>query len=103
MDNETTQYSRDSLDEIIELLSNWHNDSTHFEHTFECFPMPDREALVEGDLERYHQVCDEMERLAKSLKADSKALYKLLESMKDNSKSLKAHDDYLESGDFICE
>ena len=50
MDNETTQYSRDSLDEIIELLSNWHNDSTHFEHTFECFPMPDREALVEGDL-----------------------------------------------------
>ncbi|MBD2179507.1 hypothetical protein H6F42_21575 [Pseudanabaena sp. FACHB-1998] len=102
MDNETTQYSRDSLDEIIELLTIWHSDSTHFETTFDCYPMPDRDALSEGDLERYHQICDEMTRLTKSLKADSKALYRLLETMRDNSKSLKAHDDYLESGDFIC-
>ena len=103
MNNETTQYSRDSLDEIIEMLSNWHSDSTHFETTFDCYPMPDREALIEGDLEQYHQVCDEMQRLSKSLTTDSASLYKLLETMRDDAKSLKAHDDYLEAGGFICE
>lgn len=103
MDNEITQYSRESLDEIIELLTNWHSDTTSFETTFDCYPLPDRDALIEGDLEQYHRVCDEMQELTKSLKADSKKLYKLLEMMRDNAKSLKAHDDYLESGDFICE
>ena len=103
MDNETTQYSRISLDEIIELLSGWQNDSTTFETTFDCYPTPDREALIEGDLAQYHQVCDEMQRLSKSLTTDSKALYRLLETMRDNAKSLKAHDDYLEAGGFICE
>lgn len=103
MDNETTQYSRISLDEIIEMLSNWHNNSTTFENTFACYPMPDHDSLIEGDLEQYHQVCGEMQSLAKSLKANSKALYKLLETMRDDAKSLKAHDDYLEAGGFICE
>ena len=103
MDNETTQYSRDSLDEIVELLSGWHNDATHFETTFDCYPMPDRDALIEGDIAQYHRVCDEMQRLAKRLKANSASLYKLLETMRDDAKSLKAHDDYLEAGGFICE
>jgi hypothetical protein len=103
MDNETTQYSRDSLDEIIEMLTTWHNDSTTFETTFDCYPLPDHDVLIEGDLEQYHRVCDEMQELTKALKAESRKLYKLLETMRDNAKSLKAHDDYLESGDFICE
>lgn len=102
MNNETTQYSRDSLDEIVEMLSNWLSDSTHFETTFDCYPLPDRDSFIEGDRDRYLQVCDEMQKLTASLKANSKALYRLLETMRDNAKSLKAHDDYLESGDFIC-